>query len=317
MQKVLKNIEPSIRTYLGDAFCFSIIDDVAFESGWVYDKYIHLEYTPLDGQIKYAGYDYYDFVPDQGVFIKSYIEYPYIHCNKDIVCNQIIQMIDNNEYCFALWNETVVTNYLFQENSNIIYEHGCFLYGYDREKEVFYTQGYLDNYRWEHFSIPFEVYYKAVSYCSQKEEIAFIGYKLKEDYNWTFDLEKIRKQLKLYIDTSFQNHKENNCDMGAILNFYSNLIVGKKIHYPSLYCIYEHKKVFANRISFLIEKGMIKEKDVLEQAKELEKISRKILLFGINYNSNLATEMFDVIYNEVEKMLDLEAKLLLKIKTLL
>lgn len=117
MQKVLKNIEPSIRTYLGDAFCFSIIDDVAFESGWVYDKYIHLEYTPLDGQIKYAGYDYYDFVPDQGVFIKSYIEYPYIHCNKDIVCNQIIQMIDNNEYCFALWNETVVTNYLFQENS--------------------------------------------------------------------------------------------------------------------------------------------------------------------------------------------------------
>lgn len=105
--------------------------------------------------------------------------------------------------------------------------------------------------------------------------------------------------------------------MGAILNFYSNLIVGKKIHYPSLYCIYEHKKIFANRISFLIEKGMIKEKDVLEQAKELEKISRKILLFGINYNSNLATEMFDVIYNEVEKMLDLEAKLLLKIKTLL
>ena len=45
MKKILKNVQPSIRAYLGLACCYSIIDEQAFNSGWVYDKYIHLEYT--------------------------------------------------------------------------------------------------------------------------------------------------------------------------------------------------------------------------------------------------------------------------------
>ena len=140
MVKILKNVEPSIRSYLGDAFCFSIINDKAFDSGWVYDKYIHLEYTPQDGQIKYADYDYYDFVPDQGVFIKSFTEYPYEYCTSDIMIGLIIEMIDNDEYCFALWDETIITNYLFDECIESQYEHGCFVYGYDSEKQVLYTE---------------------------------------------------------------------------------------------------------------------------------------------------------------------------------
>jgi len=68
MKKILKNVQPSIRAYLGLACCYSIIDEQAFSSGWVYDKYIHLEYTPYDSQIKYADYEHYDFVSAQGVF---------------------------------------------------------------------------------------------------------------------------------------------------------------------------------------------------------------------------------------------------------
>ena len=48
MKKILKNVQPSIRAYLGLACCYSIIDEQAFTSGWVYDKYIHLEYTSYD-----------------------------------------------------------------------------------------------------------------------------------------------------------------------------------------------------------------------------------------------------------------------------
>ena len=58
MKKILKNVQPSIRAYLGLACCYSIIDEQAFTSGWVYDKYIHLEYTSYDSQIKYADYLY-------------------------------------------------------------------------------------------------------------------------------------------------------------------------------------------------------------------------------------------------------------------
>lgn len=308
MKKILKNLEPSIRAYLGDAFCFSIINDRAFESGWVYDKYIHLEYTPTDGQIKYADYDYYDFVPDQGVFIKSFIEYPYTHCNEHIICDQVIQMIDNNEYCFALWDELAVTNFLFKEDEKGEYEHGCFVYGYDSVEKLFYMQGYLRDNAWSHFQVPFSVFYKAVSYCPEKGEIALIGYKVKEDYKWNFNYEKIRAGLELYRE--YNSESENNYDLNAITKFFSNLSPGKIIHYPSLYCIYEHKKIFTRRISYLVQNGYIKDPAMEKKVKELEKMSRKILLLGICYNHSFEIEIFDLIFCEAKKMIATERKIL-------
>ena len=137
MKKILKNVQPSIRAYLGLACCYSIIDEQAFNSGWVYDKYIHLEYTPYDSQIKYADYEHYDFVSAQGVFAKSFIEYPYDFCSETILCEYICKMLDEGEYCFALWNETIITNYLYEKQNPGIYEHGCFVYGYDRIRRCF------------------------------------------------------------------------------------------------------------------------------------------------------------------------------------
>lgn len=99
MKKILKNVQPSIRAYLGLACCYSIIDEQAFNSGWVYDKYIHLEYTSYDSQIKYADYEHYDFVSAQGVFAKSFIEYPYDFCSETIFCDYICKMLDEGEYC--------------------------------------------------------------------------------------------------------------------------------------------------------------------------------------------------------------------------
>ena len=310
MEKILKNLEPSVRAYLGDAFCFSIINDVAFDSGWVYDKYIHIEYTPCDGQIKYADYDYYDFVPDQGVFIKSFIEYPYEYCNQEIICNQIIGMIDNDEYCFALWDETVITNHLFGENQDKIYEHGCFVYGYDTEKKVFLTQGYFNNEKWEHYSIPYHVFYQAISYCPEKGEIALIGYKVRTNYEWKLDYDKVRNGLKLYKKNSFSKADRNVFDLNSVVNFFSNLYPGIPVHDPSLYCIYEHKIIFYKRLVYLNRKGWHIEKHILEMAEELCKKSRKVMLLGIAYNKSLKNSNFKVMLREAGLLTELEKNLL-------
>ncbi len=310
MKKVLKILNPSIRTYLGDAFCFSVINDVAFDSGWVYDKYIHLEYTPNDGQVKYADYDYYDFVPDQGVFIKSFIEFPYIHSNQEIMCNQVIQMIDNDEYCFALWDENVISDYLFNTFSEVSYEHGCFIYGYDKEKCLFYTQGYILNNKWEHYTVPFNVFYKAISYCPEKGEIALIGYKLRENYVWAFDYKKMKKHMNLYIKYSISDRGNNLYDLNAIREFFYRLSPNKEIHYPSLYCIYEHKVIFLKRMKYLIHQGYVENNGILDKAKELEKLSYKILLLGIRYNSSFEMQIFNIIIQEVQKFIELEENFL-------
>lgn len=310
MKKILKNLEPSIKTYLGDAFCFSIINDIAFKSGWIYDKYIHLEYTECDGHIKYADYDYYDFVPDQGVFIKSFLEYPFEYCNVNVICDQIMQMIDNNEYCFALWNELVVSNYLLGEEENGEYEHGCFVYGYDNIERKFYMQGYIKDNVWSHFCVPFHIFYKALSYCPEKGEIALIGYKLRANYEWKFNYNKAISSLDLYRKHSLNSN--NRFDLNAIINFFSNLIPGQAIHYPSLYCIYEHKVMFMKRILYLIEQDYIKREghQILEKINKLKQLSHKILLLGIRYNYSYETELFDYMFYDAKKMIHLEKNIL-------
>lgn len=313
MKKVLKNLVPSIRPYLGDAFCFSIIDDVAFDSGWVYDKYIHIEYTPYDGQIKYADYDYYDFVPDQGVFIKSFIEYPYKFCTQEVICNTIKRMIDNNEYCFALWDETVVTNHLFHQEDEEIYEHGCFVYGYDDESEVFLSQGYIQNERWEHFDVPFDVFYEAISYCPQKGEIALIGYKPRLEYEWKFDYDRMKKNMHIYMERGKENVGDNFYDINAVKSFFSNLEIGKIIHYPSLYCMYEHKVIFTRRLEFLLANHLFVNEEVVAQAKRIAKTYRKIMLLGIQYNASMDSRLLGVICDEVKKVVTEEREMLMEI----
>lgn len=159
MKKILNCVEPTIRTYLGDAFCFSIINEFAFSKGWVFDKYINIQYNPNDQHIKYADYDYYDFVAGEGVFIKSFTQIPISKCNQQFICKVIEQMIDDGEYFFALFDENVVTNYLFGKQSTEIFEHGCFIYGYDSVTKVFFMEGYVKDEKWEKYEIPYDVLY--------------------------------------------------------------------------------------------------------------------------------------------------------------
>ena len=267
---------------------------------------MHLEYTSFDGQIKYADYDYYDFVSDQGVFAKSYMEYPYDFCSETILCDYICKMLDEGEYCFALWNETIITNYLYKKQNPGIYGHGCFVYGYDRDKKVFYTQGYFDNENWEHAQIPFDIFYEALSYCSEKGEIALIGYREISDYKWESNISKIIRELNVYARNSRRDCEDTRYDLNAELSFFSNLRVGAPVHVPSLYCIYEHKKLFEKRLDFMKKEGApIKESD-LNLAKELVRASHKVKLLGINYNSNPCEASFAAMLGAAKNLIELE-----------
>lgn len=306
MKRVLKNLEPSIRAYLGDAFCFSIIDDAAFESGWVYDKYIHTEFTPQDGQIKYADYDYYDFVPGEGVFVKSFTEIPIGCCNQKYICRVIEEMLDEGEYFFALWDEQIITNYLYQEEETGGYEHGCFLYGYDREEQVFYTQGYLDGEKWKCVRIPYDVFYRALSYNLEKRQIAFIGYQLAGDYEWKFDFERMKAGLRGYTN-SLQSEDGRMLDLRAQQQFFERIWMTRQIHYPSLYCLYEHKNIMERRVDFLMEQQYIGQDEKLcGYARQMKKQYKKLMLMGVQFIMNRQSFLLEAICKKAVEALENE-----------
>lgn len=281
MKKVLPCEEPTIRTYLGDAFCFSIINKYAFSTGWIYDKYIYLQYTPEDEHIKYCDYDYYDFVQGEGVFIKSYTQIPIEKCNSIKICGIIEDMINDDEYFFALFDESIVVNYLTGSNNSDVFEHGCFVYGYDSEEKIFFLEGYVEDEQWEKYEIPYDVFYNALSYYPEKGEIAFIGYQLKRDYDWKFDYRRMYRSLLGYL-----NYNDNsNMNLNAESKFFEQMLISKEIHYPSAYCLLEHKQLMKKRILFLVANNFLNEREAqINLMEEIEKGYEKILMLVIKYN---------------------------------
>lgn len=224
-------------------------------------------------------------------------------------------MIDDGEYFFALWDENVVTNFLYNEDQQGIFEHGCFVYGYDSEREIFYSQGYLRDEKWKRAEIPYSVFYRALSYYPEKGEIAFIGYKPVENYSWTFDFEKMKEEFKIYQETF---HMESNriLDAGAEKGYFENLLIERRIHYPSLYCMYEHKKNMVRRMEYLIEKRYISEadgKNLLTQIQDIESDYKKIMLFGVKYILNQEKGLLEMIYIKAMKTIEREKEFIFKL----
>ncbi len=189
------------------------------------------------------------------------------------------------------------------------------MYGYDEEEEVFYSQGYLKDEKWERVTIPYHVFYKALSYFPEKGEIDFIGYRLVKDYVWDFDGEKIRREI-----CSYENPTES-CgrilDVSAERAFFEGICRGAKVHEPSLYCMYEHKQIMQRRLDFLLEKGLINDRGELSgQIEELLKGYRKLLLMGVSYNLRRRETLIREMVDLADELLEREKEFMRKLQTL-
>ena len=79
---------------------------------------------------------------------------------------------------------------------------------------------------------------------------------------------------------------ERECkDLSAIRRFFEDIIDTKIIHYPSAYCLLEHKRLMKKRILFLIAERYISLGQAqLQLFDEIEKDYEKILMLVIKYN---------------------------------
>lgn len=305
MLKILKNVEPEIRTYLGDAFCFSIIGDEAFRYGWIYDKYVDIEYTREDRHIKYWGYDYYDFVSNEGVFIKSFTQIPISICEEMKVCSIIEEMINNNEYFVGFWNETIIHNYFTGTQLTAEFEHLCFIYGYDSSRKIFYSEGYVKDEKWQKFCLPYEIVVKALLTFEGKEEIGFNGYQVINNFKWNANNDAIIGKLKSFFGGANRN-------IEAEYQFFQDVSIYKTIHRQSVYCIYEHKKLMMRRINYLAEKGYIDItcKEIFDRYHKLVNSSKNLLLLSIKYQTDSSLICLEKILKHANKMIDCEKKIM-------
>ncbi len=313
MVNKLQIFEPEIRTYLGDAFCFSIINEMAFKGGWVFDKYIDLEYTKEDHHIKYYGYDYYDFLPDENIFIKSFTQIPIELCSEPFICGIIEDMIDRGEYFVGFWNETVIYNYMNRAEINSEFEHLCFIYGYDSNERIFFSEGYVKENKWQRFVIPYDVMADSLVLFEGKKEVAFNGYQVLDDFRWITDKHAIVDNLKEYP-------YKKNLNIEAECLFFQDVLIYKTIHLQSVYCIYEHKMLMKKRVKYLFERRCVSLGDrelVCSSCSRLVNECRSLVLLAIKYqNSNELIDLKKFI-DHADKMVSHEKNLMNEIVSIL
>ena len=312
MLKKLSIKNPSIKTYLGDAFCFSIINDKAFTSGWVYDKYINLQYCMNDNHMKYADYDYYDFCPNEGVFIKSFIYAPYINNNPNCLINYIKELIEDEFYYFGIWNEARIPGADGYNTHDGIYPHGCFIYGYDDEKRIFFTEGYKKNNIWGKFEVLYNTFVESIrvgDIC--KDYYTFNGYKVNIEYEWKFDIKRMKNNLVNYLkaDTYIENMNSYFGIEGCykLFDYVEKQCVSlKHLHIPSIYNIFEHKTIMVKRIKFLSDNNYITNIELVNKFIEVCDTFRFILYKSLKYNSNKNNQVGNSLKNAAYESLNKE-----------
>lgn len=308
MRKELKVCTPTIRTYLGDAFCYSIINENAFKNGWVYDKYINLEYQTEHKMLKYEGYDYYEFVPDENVFEKVYYQIPMKRIKKKVICENVKRLINRDEYFFCYWNENVIINYFYSTNLKGVYYHGTFVYGYDDAKNVMLVEGYYNN-KWDKVEIPYDIFCKAM--LLQEELFCFDGFKLNKNYKWNLNKKRLFERLKNYVYQNVKIEDDRTVGINACYMFCEHLLDlsrrKKDFHIPSIYCMYEHMKLMNMRIKHMISIGMLlRGEKIQDMGLMIEQKYTYILNKSMMYNINRSTRDGEKVVNEIINALEME-----------
>lgn len=312
-RKQLKCLEPPIRTYLGDAFCHSIIGDIAFESGWIYDKYIFLEYTESDGQIKFSDYDYYDFMDREGVFVKSYTSIPFVAYSYDIVISAVLESIDREEYFFSFWDEGVIVSFMNKSINYRYHFHGCFVYGYDGNKKVFLMHGYFDNI-WKRIEVPFHIFYNAIdSIVVQRGEFAYCGYSLVKYFDWKPNHERMAERLQgLAKESMIVSNANSKYNIEGCRMFWENIISnlqGGFIHCPSIYCMNEHNSIMQRRIEYMYNHGLITNYlEITEILNQLAKIFAMMTVSSTYYNITKKQSSIIKLRNAAQNQIELQMR---------
>lgn len=119
--------------------------------------------------------------------------------------------------------------------------------------------------------------------------------------------------MEEYKKRTQEEEVSDNLDKNAVVKFFLNLSPHQRIHYPSVYCIYEHRTIFYKRLECLVKKGYMADEGMLDLAKQGCKMARQVLLMVLRFNASGEEKDFGLMCCQVTKMLDVEKELMQKL----
>lgn len=196
----------------------------------------------------------------------------------DLVMEDVVSlyrlMIQNHYYVYTFVDKWFLSAYHLKDH----WWHDLMLYGFDDEEQIFWAEGYVDNYI-RTFPIPYAEMKVA---CQNGTSLAALGhyavfYRLK-DVDIPTDLNKLRTHLYDYMRSNNTQWRENSIAPKArnskwgmacydpIRNYCRSYREGDRIvRMASIYPILEHKAHMHRRLRYLAECGHMEYTDELDQ----------------------------------------------------
>ncbi len=324
MQKILKLVEPPVKTYQFLAYPLSIILANKEAWPWFYSNFIQL-YSTNKFNITIHNHGEFDNYPWLSV---TEWENERFACERQLI-DSIIKSVENENYVYLFVDEFFIENTTaFQKDT---YIHDILIHGYDDEKSIFYVSGFTKNGTYSFYTVSFESIMKATltEKLTLHRKVTLLQYKKYRYDNYTylsyhFDLNNIVEQLEDYLynrNSSLRfrmNQNPNNFLYGIQVYNVLRKQIERAQHTNNMgvipfHCIYEHKLIMRNRIQFLKEKLSVNLDIFLIWANELLNATLIIRNLTLKYEITNDKDVLTAIKKNIEEVEPKEYRLIVRL----
>ena len=267
----LSIIKPNICQY-DQWLCNKYINCVAGDGFELYDEDIWMGCCGLC--IKVGGYMYYEafhvFCPDL------------IEKNK--------QMLEQGFYVLGTFDEFYIPGKGAYQVRPFV--HGYMIYGYDDQKGVFKTAGYLADGHYRQFDVTYEDYYRSVTEGKKPRSHNLEYFRINRKYEGQIDITRIREKLTDFLNSRGPANPRVNEAFGVSawkrFETYIDRVGDNGIDMRYVRVYMEHKGIMDKRLKCLLKYGYLQDQSlciaydetVFRKATQLFNMCLKYILTG-------------------------------------
>ncbi len=215
-----------------------------------------------------------------GLCIKTggYMNYEAFH----VFCPDLVEknkrMLEEKFYILGSYDEFYIPGKAAYQAQPLV--HGYVIYGYDDQKGVFKSAGYLAGGRYKQFDITYEDYYRSVTE-GEKTRLHHLDYfRINTEYEGQIDIARIREKLTDFLESRGSANAKINEVYGV--NAWEKFATyieeagdnGIDMRYVRTYM--EHKGIMDKRLKCLLKHGYLQDQSLCDvyNAKVFQKATR-------------------------------------------
>ncbi len=231
------------------------------------------------------------------------------------ILNFVKKLIDAEFYVTGMYNEKyILGKRAFNEYD---YWHDYILYGYDDEKKVFYSAGFMENGNFEQFEVPYKNFLTSIN--NEDKNISFNLHQFNKNAPVKFNVIRITNLLKDYINSTTKVGHRLNGYYGIEANIKLKEFLKKccecdedfEIDLRYTRAFMEHKFFIRLAIYSLYEKNWLElTQKQLDKIEDVYKKSQLIHLLGLKVNISNNRNLVDKIVEHFETIEKVELELL-------